>query len=254
MRGGRLSGLGSVLAGLVLGLSLSLMLWIIGGVRLTDYTWGDASGSSRDAFTMLGPPESPERCKATEVRGLSYCPELAEILPLLLDNKRRLLRLSLDALTGTTLGCRRYEASQEHAYPRLRLKEALRRIRSGRCLLVMLLPMTGAEMVMRLTALRRVHVRAASPSAPCSCLNIFCRCLSLPSGMGRLSRASASMTSRPDRRVVLSLTLRAAVSHDHSPLMLTRHLIEDTADMMYSSAGDRPAWNHRHPNAQFTPS
>lgn len=43
-------------------------------------------------------------CEDTEVTGLSFCPNLADMLPILLENKRSLLRLSLDALTGTYLG------------------------------------------------------------------------------------------------------------------------------------------------------
>lgn len=39
-------------------------------------------------------------CASTDVRGLEYCPQLINLLPTLVENKRALLRLAMDALTG----------------------------------------------------------------------------------------------------------------------------------------------------------
>lgn len=39
-------------------------------------------------------------CSPTHVKGLQFCPQLANLMPMLLENKRALLRLALDALTG----------------------------------------------------------------------------------------------------------------------------------------------------------
>lgn len=41
-------------------------------------------------------------CASVDVRGLEYCPQMIDVLPTLMENKRALLRLASDALAGTT--------------------------------------------------------------------------------------------------------------------------------------------------------
>lgn len=60
---------------------------------------------SSGVLQTLGVGESCERNGG--VRGLDACPDLKSIMPLLLQNKRRLLRLALDAVQGACSARRR---------------------------------------------------------------------------------------------------------------------------------------------------
>ena len=67
----------------------------------------DGLGKTRGGSTTTGLRFSGEggACSSydvgqEEVSGLEFCPQLSPLLPLLLENKRRLLRLALDAVDG----------------------------------------------------------------------------------------------------------------------------------------------------------
>lgn len=51
-------------------------------------------------FTARTNNVKQQRCTDTQVQGLPSCPQLDSLMPILLENKRALLRLALDAVTG----------------------------------------------------------------------------------------------------------------------------------------------------------
>lgn len=89
-----------------------VMIWFLGGSLLTSWTrlstttttttTAAGKGTSR---TLLSLPIGDAACDdksggPAEVKGLEYCPQLRPLVPLMLETKRALLRLGLDASNG----------------------------------------------------------------------------------------------------------------------------------------------------------
>lgn len=74
--------------------SVPLVLWSIR--RPWAYPQPETVGLGFDTSDFDAGPS----CAPTQLKGLPFCPQLTGLLPTLLENKRTLLRLVLDAVTG----------------------------------------------------------------------------------------------------------------------------------------------------------